>query len=686
MNPGMISIGVDTGGTHTDIVLSGNGKLFTLKVPSTPEDLCVGIINGVKQAAKLANVSFKSVERIVYASTYVTNLFIEGKNGNIGLITTEGFRDVLEIGRASRKPDVYDIHWRPVPPLVPRHLRFGVSERINHLGEIIDPLDENNVTECIEKLSQLGVESIAVCLLHSYANPIHEKRIAEIANKLYPSIDISISSEVVREFREYERTSTTCVSAYIRKSIVAHLNKLKLALLAEGITATPFIMQGNGGISTFDSVSNAPTSVTHSGVMGGIVGAAALGLKAGVENLITLDMGGTSADFSLIANGTPTLTSRSKIGDHPLLVPTLDMITIGAGGGSIAWVDGGVALRVGPRSAGAVPGPSCYGLGGLEATVTDANLVVGRINSDYFLGGARPLDLSLALKAIERNIAIPLEMSPEQAALGIIAVAEAHMVNAIRLVSVDRGLDPRDFVLVAFGGAGALHAARLAEALSIREVLIPPAPGNLSAMGLLCANVRHDHARTLVANLNLNVIGSIKLIIDELLLDAKIALSNDRVLPENQSTSLSIDLRYEGQNYELTLPVDINNLTLEFSTLPSRFNEKHLLIYGYQLKGREVQIINVRVTAIGKTIHTDWPEFNAKALLPPKSIAKRSLLISEGERVDAYFFRFDDLLPDHEILGPAIIEYSGSTLFVPPNWKVKFDSMMNTRMNYLIPI
>ena len=677
--PGRFSIGVDTGGTHTDLVLAGDSRLVTLKVPSTPADLSIGIIEGIRKIVEEAGVSIDDVGHFVYASTFVTNLFVEKKEAGVGLITTGGFRDVLEIGRASRKPDVYDIHWRPAPPLVPRNLRFGVPERVDHRGTIITPLDEDATREALRTLSQAGVQSIAVCLLHAYANPQHERRIAQLASEVCPGIDVSLSSDVVREFREFERTSTTCVNAFIRKPITDHLAALADALLHDRLNAPPFIMQGNGGISTFRSASRSPTAVTHSGVMGGIIGANALAASCGITNLITLDMGGTSADVSLIANGAPVLTNRSRIGAHPLLVPTLDMVTIGAGGGSIAWVERGFGLRVGPHSAGSQPGPVCYGQGGVEPTVTDANLVAGRLNGDYFLGGSRLLQLPLAHEAIANAIARPLGMTVEDAALGILAIAEAHMADAIRLVSVERGLDPRDFTLVAFGGAGALHAVRLAEALSIRDVLIPPAPGNLSAMGLLCADVRHDHARTLVAKLVPELVPRIAGLFDELLIEANAALEADGVHPAVRRCTLSADLRYEDQNYELTLPVIREAWVDGFGDLVEQFNAQHRRVYGYNLANREVQLVNLRVTAYGATAHAKWPSRDA-ANAPPIPRGKRPLLIASGVRAEAIVYRFDELGPGHAIEGPAVVEYAGSTLFVAPGWKARFDPMMNAHL------
>ena len=672
------AIGVDTGGTHTDLVLAGNGRLATLKVPSTPEDLNIGILAGVDALLAEAGVTVEEIGRFVYASTYVTNLFVEGKEGGIGLLATAGFRDVLEIGRASRKPDVYDIHWRPARPLVPRNLRHDVVERIDHRGDVLTPLDEASARAALHALADAGVTSVAVCFLHAYANPAHERRVAAIAKEEFPSLDVSLSSDVVREFREFERTSTTCVNAFIRGPIARHLSSLGEKLAQRGIDAPAYIMQGNGGVSTFASASQSPTAVVHSGVMGGMVGATALGNECGVRNLITLDMGGTSADVSLIADGAPLLTNRSRIGPHPLLVPTLDMVTIGAGGGSIAWVEGGFGLRVGPHSAGSVPGPACYAQGGGQPTVTDANLVLGRLNASYFLGGARSLDLARATDAIRTRVAEPLGMTTEAAAFGIIAIAEAHMADAIRLVSVERGLDPRDFTLVAFGGAGPLHAVRLAEALSIGNVLVPPAPGNLSAMGLLCADVRHDLARTLLHRLTADFLPRVRAIYVELVGEADAALASDGVPAIDRECTLAADLRYQGQNYELTIPVSDDDLARGFGELVLRFNDQHRRIYGYQLSGREVQLVNARVTAVGRTRHAHWP-VGAQGV-SAKPVAARSLLVEPGARVDAPVYRFDDLAPEQGIAGPSIVEYRGSTLFLPTGWQARIDARRNAHL------
>ena len=685
---GVYALGIDTGGTHTDLVLAGEGRLYTHKVPSTTNDLNDGIIAGMEAITTAAGVPLSSIGRFVYASTFVTNLFIEGKQAPVGLITTDGFRDVLEIGRASRKPDVYDIHWRPAKPLVARHLRFGVRERVDHHGQVLVPLNEASVRAALEALRGAGVGSIAVCLLHAYANPVHERRIAAIAAECCPELDVSLSSEVVREFREYERTSTTCVNAFIKAPIARHLRSLGGALRARGVPAIPAIMQGNGGVCRFETAVLRPVHVTHSGVMGGIVGASALAARSGVRNIITLDMGGTSADVSLIADGQPTMAHRSSVGPYPLLAPTLDMVTIGAGGGSIAWIDGGTALRVGPQSAGSMPGPACYGQGGTAATVSDANVVAGRLNPDYFLNGSRRLDPALARRAVEA-IAAPLGISIEAAALGIIAIAEAHMVNAIRLVSIERGLDPREFTLVAFGGAGALHAARLAEALSIGELLIPPVPGNLSAMGLLCADTRHDHARTVFSSLTSELAAGLADIVSELVRDATAALEADGVSPLHHRFDVAVDLRYEGQNYELTLPLadaEIAAAAREgFGPLVERFDAAHLRMYGYRLAGRAIQLVSVRVAAIGAAPHAQFPMLDAAPAGEARArlYARRRVLIEAGHSADVDIYRYGDLRAGQSFAAPAVVEYAGGTLFAPPGWCGRVDEFGNVRMHHV---
>ncbi|MBN9428347.1 MAG: hydantoinase/oxoprolinase family protein [Burkholderiales bacterium] len=677
-----VAIGIDTGGTHTDVVLVNGNDVRTLKVPTTPEDLNVGILDGIEKICSVAGVDVAEVSRFAYATTYVTNLIVEEKETSVALLTTEGFRDVLEIGRASRKPDVYDIHWRPAPPLVPRHLRFVAKERMDYRGQPILPLDEADVRTKLQAIKASGVKSLAVCLMHAYANPAHEARIAQLAAEICPEIDVSLSSDVVREFREYERTSTTCVNAFIKKAIGEHLRALESKTHERGMSAGCYIMRGNGGLSTFDRASELAAAITHSGVMGGIVGATALAAQCGIDSIITLDMGGTSTDVALITNGAPSMTHQSRVGPYPLLVPTLDMVTIGAGGGSLAYIEGQAALRVGPRSAGSVPGPACYGQGGDCPTVTDANLYTGRLNPEFFLAGKRKLYPEKSSEALHEKLSKPLGIEAADVAVGILSIAEAHMTNAIRLVSVERGLDPRDFTLVAFGGAGALHAVRLAEALGIKKVLIPPAPGNLSAMGLLCADVRHDFARTMVASLTDDVTGKLRATVAELLEQARLALEGEGVISGHSQFSTSVDLRYQGQNYELNLPLVNADLQGQVQSLIERFGRQHQRVYGYLLKGKEIQVVNVRVTATGFIEKAAWPSHDP-AVRAPQVFAQRELYLEGRGWVSANVYRFQDLQVNHVIDGPAVVEYPGSTLFLAPDWEAQFDQFKCAHLTYL---
>lgn len=678
-----VSVAVDTGGTHTDVVLIDGTQIITMKVPTTPSDISTGIIDGVKKIAARANIPVSRIDRFFYGTTFATNLIVEGTQAHIGLIATKGFRDVLQIARASRKPDVYDIHWRPNPSLVPRYLRLEVNERMLHTGEVLTDLSDDDVHDAFRFFIEQGVGTVAVCLLHAYANPEHEQRIKTIAAEHYPTIEVSLSSDVVREFREYERTSTTCVSAFIKKPIEQHLQRLTEALQEEGAKSLRYIMRANGGVSTFERAVSHPAALTHSGVMGGIVGATALGRRCGLTNLITFDMGGTSTDISLITDGELPLTSRSTVGGNPVLIPALDMVTIGAGGGSLGWIEGGSAMRVGPRSAGSVPGPACYGQGGESPTVTDANLVCGRLNGDYFLAGTRELYPQFSEKALD-SLAVQLDISRVQVALGMLAIAEANMADAVRLVSVERGVDPRDYTLVAFGGAGGLHAASLAEALNIRSILIPPAPGNLSATGLLCADVRHDFARSQVAPLEARLTAKIPEMLEELRAQANTALEADGVLLADALIKFSFDLRYVGQNYELNLELQPTDIDDGFVDMAARFHTMHERVYGYRLESRGIQLVNVRITAYGPVAVDPWMnESFSESITPVLPVGTRQVVINTGETVPFNVYRFTDMKPGNTIDGPAIVEYPGSTVFMPPSWSGRLDETLCIRMQHL---
>jgi N-methylhydantoinase A len=437
---------------------------------------------------------------------------------------------------------------------------------------------------------------------------------------------------------------------------------------------SPYIIRGNGGVMSFTSAKKLPAALTHSGPMGGIIGGAALAEKAGVNKIITLDMGGTSADVSLLTDGKAEMTTRSSVGRHPLLLPMLDLITIGAGGGSIAWVDQGGALRLGPRSAGSVPGPACYGQGGENPTVTDSNLFGGRLNPEYFLAGARKLYPDKSREAILRKVAEPCGITVEAAASGIMALAEAHMVNAIKLITVQRGLDPRDYTLVGFGGAGPLHTLRLAEELGIRSALIPPAPGNLSALGMLTAQVRHDLVRTKLSLLGEVDADELSAGFDELVEQGNLALKDEDIPAGKSQYVTSLDLRYKGQNFELNLPLPSGDMRAALDALPARFAERHKLMYGYDNPGKPIQIVNMRVAAMSIKPDFVWPTFPAQAGGGVTAVSRRKVLIDAGHWDELPIYRLEDLREGYTFSGASIVEYPGSTLFVPPGWTARCDA------------
>ncbi len=677
-----VRVGIDTGGTHTDVVLvdGSGGGVRALKVPTTPDDLSQGVLDGLGRVLKDAERPASSISHFVYATTLVTNLLVEGSDIPVGLITTEGFRDILGIGRASRKPNIYDIQWAPPPPLVPRFLRLVVPERIDYQGRVVTPLDEEATLKAIGELVVAGVKSIAVCFINGYANPVHEQRVAALAARECPELNISLSSDVVREFREYERLITTVVNAYVASPLSRHMDGLTEKLAGNAVGSTPYTMRSNGGIMTFAAAKRLPVSMTHSGPMGGIIGGTAIAAACGISDIITLDMGGTSADVSLVAGGQPVLTTRGTVGRHPVLLPMLDLVTIGAGGGSVAWVDAGGALKVGPRSAGAVPGPACYDQGGDEPTVTDANLVAGRLNADFFLEGSRRLRAERSEAALREKVAGPLGMNEGEAAIGIMAIAESHMVNAIKLISVERGLDPRDFTLVGFGGCGPLHAARLAEELSIGRVLVPSAPGNVSAMGLLSADVRHDLVRTHVAALDDVDPNDITAQFEDMMERGVAALVADGIDAERRRYLPAVDLRYKGQNYELTLPFPGHEAGEALSgTLGQAFHETHRGVYGYELPNRTIQLVNLRLTAIGEVQRIPWPEHDGD-VSGAKPVAGRKILVGPGCLEEVPVYRLAGLYPGASFTGPGLVEYAGSTLFVPDKWTATFDEMLNARL------
>ncbi|MEE9145839.1 MAG: hydantoinase/oxoprolinase family protein, partial [Candidatus Tectomicrobia bacterium] len=578
----MKKIGIDIGGTFTDLVLTDDDTSLTLKVPSTPDDPSAAAIQALQRLRDEWHVDLASVEALAHGTTVATNALLQRRGGKTALITTAGFRDVLEIARLGRPPQaIYDVHYQRPAPLIPRQLRLEVEERVNYRGEVERPLRPAEVRELAERLRHLQVESVAVCLLYSFLHPAHEQLVQEVLADTLPGIPVLCSSTILPERREYERTSTTAISAYLAPTVRRYIEHLVAQVRDLGLRRQLYIMQSSGGLNTPQTATAHPGSMLLSGPAAGIVAAARIGVQAGFPNLISMDMGGTSFDVALIQDGRCLLSTETRLEEAAFNVPMLDIKTIGAGGGSIAWLDNAGRLRVGPQSAGAHPGPACYGKGGEAPTVTDANLWLGLLNPAYFLGGAMPIQSTLAEAAILRQIATPLGMSAQQAAAGIRRIVSANMAGATRLVSVEKGYDPRDFALLAFGGAGPLHAVAIAEELDIPWVVVPRHPGMTSAAGLVVADIVHNFVQTAVTELSHLTPHVLTQGFEALLQRATRTLAADGIPPSQQRYDRSLDIKYVGQGYTLNIALPEGPISAETPALISEsFHARHEAFYG----------------------------------------------------------------------------------------------------------
>lgn len=658
-------VGVDTGGTFTDLVLLQEGKIRVHKILSTPDDPSRAILQG------LANLSaVENLDALVHGSTVATNAVLERKGVRTGLITTAGFRDVLEIGRQTR-PKLYDLRVQKEPPLVPRALRIEVIERLNELGEVLIPLDEASLKAAIEQLQAANVEAVAICLLFSFANPAHERKVAGEARAA--GFYVSASSEVLPEFREYERTSTVVLNAYVGPLIDRYLMRLEESLPRH---TSLRIMQSNGGSISSATARREAARTLLSGPAAGVVGAAFVAEASGFKRAITIDIGGTSTDVALF-DGAIVETTDGRIGGYPIKLPMIDINTVGAGGGSIAWFDLGGALRVGPGSAGAVPGPAAYGRGGTEPTVTDANLVLGRLIPEAFLGGSMSLNTAQAHQAVAA-IAERLGTSREEAALGIVQVVNANMEAAIRLISIGRGYDPRDFILVAFGGAGPLHACELAATLRIPKVLIPATPGVLSALGMLVADVIKDYVRTIMIPSEAAQ-HSVEAVFAGLEQQGRADLVREGFSPGQVSIERFLDLRYVGQSYEIVVPFDTT-----VTEAVANFHAAHERQFGYNNPRERVQVVNVRVKA-----HSRPPgpvlerrDVAKQAALTPKITRPVIFNINGATPRDTAIYAREELMPGLSFKGPAIVTQYDTTTVLPPGWQAMIDGMGNIIAEY----
>ena len=600
-------IASDIGGTFTDLVYldESTGKMGVNKTSTTPKNFSEGVINTLQKAElKISETSF-----FVHGSTIIINALTERKGAKTGLITTKGFRDVLEITRANR-PDLYNMYYTKPKPFVPRQYRLEIMERMNYKGEELTPLNEEDVKKALEYFKKEGIETIAVCFLHSYANPDHEKRCGELIRSLAPDIPVTLSCEITQEWREYERTNTAVLNSYVLTTAQSYLENLERNLSEMGMGNVYHVMQSNGGTATFEMGKRAPINMVESGPVGGVIGTAVIGKLIGEPNTISLDVGGTTAKTSLVEGGNPRITTEYKIewrrdfAGYPILAPTIDIVEIGAGGGSIAWVDAAGSLRVGPVSAGADPGPASYGWGGDKPTVTDANVLAGRINPLYFLGGEIPLKVDIARKAMQ-PVADAFNISIEDAAMGVIRLADSNMVNALKLVSVRRGYDPRDFVLVAFGGGGAIHAGALARELRVKKTLIPTDPAVFSAWGMLMTDLRQDFIRTLIRRTDRTEPGEITSLFTGMEDQAMGLMKEQDIAEERIMFQRYADMRYLGQEHTVKVPIPGKQIEARhISEINEKFRQLHEQAYTFRLES-PVELVNYHLIAFGTV---DKPE------------------------------------------------------------------------------
>jgi N-methylhydantoinase A len=671
-------LGVDTGGTFTDLCLmeESSGKVEVAKVSSTPSDPALAVINGLRKLIEERGLKADEVSFLIHGTTVATNALLEGKGAPTALVTTAGFEDILLIGRQNR-PHIYNSWIRRPTPIVPRNLCYGVSERILYTGEISKPLDMSCVRRVAEDIKNRGIVSVAVCLIHSYTNPVHEQAIKAIMKEIHPAAFVTLSSEILSEFREYERTSTTCINAYVMPKVNAYVAHLDEMLKETGVASELYIMQSNGGVITAETAREASARTALSGPAGGALTGVYLSNLLSEPNVITIDMGGTSSDICLIESHQPHLTSEADIEGYPIKLPMIDINTIGAGGGSIAWIDPGGALRVGPVSAGAVPGPVCYGRGGTEPTVTDANAVLGRINPSYLLGGEMSIDRDRAAEVIEAKIAKPLGIDLLRAAEGIIAVVNANMIRGIRRVSVEKGFDPRDFALVPFGGAGPLHGVELAQALNMTRIVIPTHPGIASAFGMLSADVRHDYVQTFITVAHSADLDTVNSIYSGMEVQAARQLTGEGFTGEAVAFLRSADMRYLGQSYELSIPMAGGNIDLTaVESIIGQFHQSHERAYGYSRKGESVEFVNLRMVALGKLPETKIRPGKSNLNEPLRPIGSRPVYFAGKEHPTPIFNR-DDLPMHRPVYGPAVVEQLDSTTVIPPGFRGEIEPMGN---------
>lgn len=675
-------IGIDVGGTFTDVVLISNqtGDVSVAKILNRHEDRAETVVEGIERLLDETGIEAGEIDWISHGTTITTNAVIERKGAKTALITNKNFRDILEIGRFARPAElIYRVHEDKPAPLVPRYLRLGVSCRVDRHGDVVTELDEQDLTQAIAAIRAEEVESVAVCFLFSFLNPAHEERVRESLSAALPNLDIVLSSEILREFREFPRTATTVFAAYVAPVLRAYISGLLARLADRGINCPLHIFQSNGGVAQPDIVMHNPALTLLSGPAGAVVGAAQLCGQAGYYDLITMDVGGTSLDVCLIRNSVAEATTTREIDMFPVAIPMLDVHTIGAGGGSIVRVDDVGRVKVGPDSMGARPGPACYGLGGEQATLTDINLLMGLLDPATFANGDVPLERARAEAAVTKHVAGPLGVDLAAAAIGVYRVATNQIAEAIRTVTVERGSDPRDYALVAFGGGGPLHACAVARELGLGQIIVPRHPGLFSARGIATADFNHDYIQSVVRPIADVSAGEIKANIVALERQAKTDLDAEGIAENRRDMTPALDLRYLGQTTEITVPlaVTVESLSRNFEEVVAQFHQLHERLYTYSVPDEPVELVNVRLRAVGNVDKPPLPPAVGSGKTP-EPIGERPVLLPDGQGTQPVpVYRRDQLAPGAVLAGPALVEEPSSTTLVLANMDVTVDPYEN---------
>ena len=677
-----LRVAADIGGTFTDLVFFNevSGEIGVAKALTTPR----AFADGVMDTIAVGEVELGDVGYFIHGTTIVINAITERKGVKTALVTTAGFRDVLEIGRGNR-PDLYNMRFEKPRPFVPRRWRFEVRERIDRDGRVLQPLWDQDLDAVVTRCRRDGIQAIAICLLHAYANPAHEEACATYLRHHLPEVAITSSHDITREWREYERSSTTVLNAYVQPIVETYLGHLETALGGGGLSGDLYVMQSNGGTTTFNAARHRPIYLIESGPVAGVIGAAMVGQLSEQPNIISMDIGGTTAKCSLIEDGQPKASTEYKLfktrlfPGYPIQVPVVDIVEIGAGGGSIAWFDTGGAFKVGPGSAGADPGPACYGRGGAEPTVTDAKLLTGVINPDYFLGGRLRLDPDAARRVMGK-VADRLQTNIDDAATAVIRLVDANMINALKLVSVQRGYDPRDFVLVASGGGGPMHAANLGQELGVRDVIVPRYPGYFSALGMLMTEQRVDLVRTQLRRTSELSIADMVRTFGELREDIESQFDREGVTPASLLYRYGLDARYHGQDHTVSIVLDLNGATT-MSAIEQLFHAAHKKLYTFELPETPIEVVNYRLTGLFASRRPELRRLQTTQTSGSRRKSSRPVNFGETGVLTVPVYERDLLAPGFQGDGPAIVEEPSSTTLIYPGQSMDVDSYGQLRIH-----